>query len=551
VFEVDSRREEQFDELVDRAAEALRQLPVPPGPPPEAIARVLATAGQSPGSGPLSLRERARVRAVGEEISASPLTIQRIKTMKRIARIAVAAALLVAMGALTAWIVIGRGSGNMAFAKVANALDSLRSATYDVTSESKGENGQPGARATGRGFFLAPSHQRMEISVDIGYGPAVKAAAEAARRMHAADSQAGKVAGRAAAEATANAVALMPKMKNVMITIADNEAGKAVMLTPMAKLAIVMDMKKMKEDLKKSPHGTPPDLFEMVRRIVREGSSGTGEKAERLGKKEIDGRQAVGFRAHDSLLGDARGEMTLWADAETARPIRIELTSEMLAGVRMVMNNFRYDVALDPSLFSLALPPGYATQAMNMTMPVEDDLLRTLRTIAEHNKGLFPAKLTMNEEVMKAVMAGQQPVMDKATMEKMEAAMNKVAAKYGGKDELRKKYGMKLPPGIMAEIMKATMSVMQENTQGQLQKNMQEQVPLIQKRTQGLQFYGMLKPENDPHYTGGGVKLGTPARPILWYKPTGSANYRVIYADLSVKDMPAAEAKKLSPAAGK
>ena len=64
-----------------------------------------------------------------------------------------------------------------------------------------------------------------------------------------------------------------------------------------------------------------------MRRLVREGSSGTGEKAEKLGKKEIDGRTAVGFRTRSEM-----GEMTLWADPETARPIRIEVIWIMCGG---------------------------------------------------------------------------------------------------------------------------------------------------------------------------------------------------------------------------
>ena len=125
--------------------------------------------------------------------------------------------------------------------------------------------------------------------------------------------------------------------------------------------------------------------------------------------------------------------------------------------------------------------------------------------------------------------------------------MNKVAAKYGGRDKLRAKYGKQLPPAIMAEMMKATMSLVQEQTRQQMQK----QMPLMQKRMRGVTFYMALKPENDPHYVGGGVKLGTPGRPILWYKPTGADMYRVIYADLSVKDLTADEVKKLPPAVAK
>ena len=95
----------------------------------------------------------------------------------------------------------------------------------------------------------------------------------------------------------------------------------------------------------------------------------------------------------------------------------------------------------------------------------------------------------------------------------------------------------------MAEVMKAAMPIIQEQTQ--------KQMPLMQKRMRGITFYAMLTPENDPHYAGKGVKLGTPNRPILWYKPTGAAKYRVIYADLSVKELPAEEVKKLPTAGAK
>ena len=108
-------------------------------------------------------------------------------------------------------------------------------------------------------------------------------------------------------------------------------------------------------------------------------------------------------------------------------------------------------------------------------------------------------------------MAGARPEMDRLTQDKLDAEMNKVAAKYGGKDKLRAKYGKDIPPAIMAEIMKATMPLMHEQTE----KQMQEQMPLMQKRMQGLQFYMMLKPENDPHYAGGGVKLGHARSPNL------------------------------------
>ena len=158
------------------------------------------------------------------------------------------------------------------------------------------------------------------------------------------------------------------------------------------------------------------------------------------------------------------------------------------------MDNFHYDVDLDPSLFSLEPPAGYSTQTVELTMPTEEDLLRTLRTVAEHNKGLFPAELAMNKEVMEAAMAGHKPVMptmDKATQDKLEAEMNKIAAKYGGKEKLRAKYGSHLPPEIMAEFMKATMPIVQE----QAQKQMQGQKLPTGRELQGITFYKCSSPK--------------------------------------------------------
>ncbi len=413
----------------------------------------------------------AGMTKVVREADVSPIiTLERTRKMKRIAKFAVAATIFVALCILASWITIGGGSTSIAFARVAEVLDGLNSATFDMTSEAKGDNGQPPVTATGRGFFHAPARERVEISTGSG--------------------------------------------KNIanMIMISDSQAAKSIVLMPQQKLAMAMDMEKMKENMKKSANGAPPDLFETVRRLVREGSSGTGEKAERLGKKEIDGRQAVGFRTHCDTI-----DMTLWADPQTARPIRIECGMAMMGDVRVVMNNFRYDVDLDPSLFSLEPPAGYSTQAMNMTKPIEEDLVRTLRTLAEHGKGVFPAKLGVNKEVMESLMKAVEPEMDK------------IAAKYGGKDKLKAKHGKEPPAAVMAEVMKAMM-------------------PLMQKQMQGIMFYTMLKPENDPHYVGAGVKLGTPDRPILWYKPTDAEKYHVIYADLGVKELAPDDVKKLREA---
>jgi len=41
----------------------------------------------------------------------------------------------------------------------------------------------------------------------------------------------------------------------------------------------------------------------------------------------------------------------------------------------------------------------------------------------------------------------------------------------------------------------------------------------------------------DHHYAGNGVKVGEADKAIFWYLPEGAETYRVIYGDLSVKDV--------------
>ena len=59
--------------------------------------------------------------------------------------------------------------------------------------------------------------------------------------------------------------------------------------------------------------------------------------------------------------------------------------------------------------------------------------------------------------------------------------------------------------------------------------------------------YGFLLalPPDAWHYAGKDVKLNAPSRPIFWYKLKTDAKCTVIYADLSIKEVPANEAPKV------
>lgn len=74
-------------------------------------------------------------------------------------------------------------------------------------------------------------------------------------------------------------------------------------------------------------------------------------RTERLGVHEINGRPAVGFTA-----GPPKQSVTIWADPETALPIRVEL---MEGRMPIILKNFQFDVPIDPSLVSMQVPNGY------------------------------------------------------------------------------------------------------------------------------------------------------------------------------------------------
>jgi len=54
-----------------------------------------------------------------------------------------------------------------------------------------------------------------------------------------------------------------------------------------------------------------------------------------------------------------------------------------------------------------------------------------------------------------------------------------------------------------------------------------------------MAFLRFFKGEGKWHYAGNGVKLGDADTAIFWYRPEGSETDRVIYGDLSVKDVSA------------
>jgi outer membrane lipoprotein-sorting protein len=272
---------------------------------------------------------------------------------------------------------------------------------------------------------------------------------------------------------------------NAATSIIDSNRKKLVTLVHSTKQCITNDL----TGEAGAPQISGLSLFEDLRRIPATG-------AEAVGSRQIGAVTASGFRINMS-----GANFVIWADPAAGKPLLVEYEMANAKGMKGQMSEFNFDAQLDDSLFSLDPPAGYTvtnSQALKMTGPSEEAFLLFLRKSAERMQGdLFP------ETVDPAQMA--KSAYNPAEMAKMVKAMKKPA---------------------VAPTLEDTM------------KQAQEMTP-------GLMFVMQMAPANDFHYAGKGIALGNAQKPIAWYKPTGAQNYRVIYGDLSVRDVTPAELPKV------
>lgn len=208
-----------------------------------------------------------------------------------------------------------------------------------------------------------------------------------------------------------------------------------------------------------------------------------------IGEKEIAGRLTQGFK-----VGAPPMEMVIWADTETRLPVQIEMTMKtgMMPATTMIMTDFVWDQPVDESLVSLTPPEGYELQTYEIDLgpTTEEDVIKGLKIAAELNGGKFPTRLDL-DSVWKELA-------------KQLKSLNE-------NDPVQRKEGE-------ARITQATTAV-----------------------GRAWMFINVPKNGDDFRYAGKGVKCGEAGIPVLWYQPKDSATYRVIDADLTVRDVDPAD----------
>jgi len=269
-------------------------------------------------------------------------------------------------------------------------------------------------------------------------------------------------------------------------SIADFTPGKEQMemVTPAQKQVLIMKIKGAAKGPKKPAF---QNYFQQLQELLANSRDANESKYRRVGEKEIDGHHAVGFE-----LDSPAAAVTLWGDPQTGTPVEIDCLYSGLPRTEVVMSHFEMNVNLPASMFDMTPPAGYKVRSIDVdaSVPTEQSLLETFKVASDLGDGDFPDSLDsmgIMQLIIKHVTKG--------------AAAN---AKKG----------------------------LDAMSDAKVQQLMQQSITI----GRGFQFVLDLPESADAHYAGKGIKRGTKDRPIFWYKPEPAGKYRVIFANLSVKE---------------
>ncbi|UCG58886.1 MAG: hypothetical protein JSU70_05105 [Phycisphaerales bacterium] len=358
-----------------------------------------------------------------ESVSAEP-NIWRIAMKSRITKIAVAAVIAIAVLLGVHYFGVSPDGAGVAWADVLENMEAAQTVTFTFESENEYQEGE---YSWEKGTIMVKEpYRRIDRTVRLRSGDG-------------------------------------PTHEEIHICIVDlSRQNRFVELHPSQKLAYYAP-----------DHGGNDTLmtYDGLKKDFRDGTE------ESLGTVQIDGRQAVCFK-----ISRENKEFTVWADPDTALPIRIERTAK--EGLdKTILTNITFDVELDDELFDMTPPDDYcvmnmATEEFKVPFELtEAHLVQELTTSAKSLGGTFPTRFGRGRPGEDAV-------------EKAMAEMRRAVPVEGGG------------------------------------------TPML-----GTEFLKRLPEGSDWQYVGEDVKLGDATKAVCWWKLPGSKTYRVVYGDLSVRDV--------------
>jgi outer membrane lipoprotein-sorting protein len=252
-----------------------------------------------------------------------------------------------------------------------------------------------------------------------------------------------------------------------------------------------------------------------------------------LGKEDVAGRPANGFRCGlYNRATSSNHNLDFWLDAATKRLVLCQDpgrdlfdTSEVVrdttwdpnsvntieyrgttfttardggeVDVGHIIREIAFDVELDESLFELEPPEGYAFKTVESPSITEQDVIEFMGIVADYFDKTFPDRMPNfiegSSEELERFRRAQQAVLTRRGASPAEIKLV---------EAMHSRWQTGIPgPGPMQIFI----------------------TQQIAKRSW--------------KYLGKGVKLGDRDRMICWYRPRDSRSYHVVYGDLSVKDV--------------
>lgn len=170
--------------------------------------------------------------------------------------------------------------------------------------------------------------------------------------------------------------------------VADMPTGKVMFVDLTEKTASLVPLSRLKE--KDMAAAAIEDLRTLAERATQT-----------LEKKQVDGVEANGF-----VVDGEHCTTTVWADAASGNPIRVEVRSKVEAQdpVKTIWTKIALDLPLDRRLFSVTPPAGFRTKQLK---PADAQSTRAtyvaefLKIYAKHMNGEFPSRLEDAPERLK------------------------------------------------------------------------------------------------------------------------------------------------------
>lgn len=278
---------------------------------------------------------------------------------------------------------------------------------------------------------------------------------------------------------------------------------RTLMLDPVRKTVVIQDMA--------SPIFPPQGPFGHEISVLRRNSRAFTP----LGTSTIDDRKTLGFRFTFARQRENQDwSYDFWVDPKTNHLVAYrnpglnlldpnktyDESTLRLEGLGGLQNEFKFNVALDDKLFSLQPPDGFRLDSKELLKVEEKDVIEYLEIVAQYVGGTFPKSVI-------DFHSGDQ-YLKFERMEREKTKEQRTPAENRMVDMMHKWWSQNVPgPGPMWVFLHHYIE------------------------------------EGSWKYVGDGVKLGDATREVCRYRMKGAGKYRVVYGDLSVKDV-AAEVNK-------